>query len=81
MFWMVPIFYAFSIIPAAYCDLYKLNPLATLILALRNILIEESFVAVRREESAPGFMRRYPKFFVSLYLSFSLQFLVVARKA
>ena len=40
MFWMVPIFYAFSMIPAAYSDLYKLNPLAALILALRNILIE-----------------------------------------
>ncbi len=40
MFWMVPIFYAFSMIPAAYGDFYKLNPLAALILALRNILLE-----------------------------------------
>jgi len=40
MFWMVPIFYSFSMIPAAYSDLYKLNPLAALILALRNILID-----------------------------------------
>ena len=40
MFWMVPIFYAFAMIPAAYSDLYKLNPLAALILALRNILLE-----------------------------------------
>jgi lipopolysaccharide transport system permease protein len=40
MFWMVPIFYSFSMIPAAYSDLYKLNPLAALILALRNILVD-----------------------------------------
>ena len=40
MFWMVPIFYAFSMIPAAYSDLYKMNPLAALILALRNILLD-----------------------------------------
>ena len=40
MFWMVPIFYGFSMIPAAYADLYQMNPLAALILALRNILLE-----------------------------------------
>jgi lipopolysaccharide transport system permease protein len=40
MFWMVPIFYSFSMIPAAYSDLYKMNPLAALILALRNIFID-----------------------------------------
>jgi ABC-type polysaccharide/polyol phosphate export permease len=40
MFWMVPIFYAFSMIPPAYSDLYKMNPLAALILALRNILLD-----------------------------------------
>src|SRR6202795_1304956 len=40
MFWMVPIFYAFTMIPAAYSDLYQLNPLAALILALRSILLE-----------------------------------------
>src|SRR5579871_5173035 len=28
MFWMVPIFYAFAMVPAAYSDLYQLNPLA-----------------------------------------------------
>ena len=40
MFWMVPIFYGFAMIPAAYADLYQMNPLAALILALRNILLE-----------------------------------------
>jgi lipopolysaccharide transport system permease protein len=40
MFWMVPIFYGFQMIPAAYSDLYQLNPLAALILTLRNILLD-----------------------------------------
>lgn len=40
MFWMVPIFYGFQMVPAAYSDLYQLNPLAALILALRNVLLE-----------------------------------------
>ena len=40
LFWMVPIFYDFSAIPRAYGNLYKLNPLAALILALRDILLK-----------------------------------------
>jgi ABC-type polysaccharide/polyol phosphate export permease len=39
LFWMVPIFYDFSAVPRACGDLYKLNPLAALILALRDILL------------------------------------------
>ena len=40
LFWMVPIFYDFSAVPRAYSDLYKLNPLAALILALRDVLLK-----------------------------------------
>ena len=40
LFWMVPIFYGFSMIPAAYADFYQYNPLAALILSLRDILMD-----------------------------------------
>ncbi len=40
IFWLVPVFYSFSMIPPQYADIYKLNPLAALILAMRVILLD-----------------------------------------
>jgi ABC-type polysaccharide/polyol phosphate export permease len=40
LFWLVPVFYSLSFVPAAYSDIYKLNPLAALILALRAIVLD-----------------------------------------
>jgi ABC-type polysaccharide/polyol phosphate export permease len=40
LFWMVPVVYSFAIIPANYRAIYQLNPVAALVMAMRDILID-----------------------------------------
>lgn len=42
LFWIVPVIYDFSDIPARYKEIYHLNPVSAMILALRYILIQGS---------------------------------------
>jgi lipopolysaccharide transport system permease protein len=40
LFWLVPIFYDISLVRPQFADLYQYNPIAALVLALRDILLD-----------------------------------------
>jgi ABC-type polysaccharide/polyol phosphate export permease len=42
LFWVVPIFYSFGSIPERFHVFYRFNPVAALVFALRNILMEST---------------------------------------
>ncbi len=42
LFWLVPIFYDFDLVPRKFAAIYQYNPVAAMVLALRNVLMKST---------------------------------------
>jgi ABC-type polysaccharide/polyol phosphate export permease len=40
LFWLIPIFYGFEVIPRRFVEFYQFNPVAAIVLCLRNVLLQ-----------------------------------------
>lgn len=69
LFWLVPIFYSISLVPQQFKDLYQFNPIAALVLAMRDIVLDAK---------APPSVLMFKLALVS-FLAFGTGFLVFRR--
>lgn len=51
LFWLVPIFYGFEIIPPQYREIYRFNPVAAVVMLFRRIIVDQ-------KEPDPGTIAR-----------------------
>lgn len=66
LFWLVPIFYSFEIIPQRYKEIYQFNPIAALVLAMREVILLE------KSPSATLLMKDAGVSFAALFIGFLL---------
>jgi homopolymeric O-antigen transport system permease protein len=66
LFWLVPVFYSFTIIPLKYREVYQWNPLAALVIMLRTVLMD----------GQPPVMATLVKLAFAALLSFAIGFMM-----
>jgi ABC-type polysaccharide/polyol phosphate export permease len=66
LFWLVPVFYDLTIIPRKYVDVYQYNPLAALVLAMRQVILQG------RAPSSPLMLKAIVVSVISLAAGFAI---------